>query len=407
MRTVGLIVEYNPLHNGHVYHFQESMKLTQATHSVAVMSGNFLQRGEPAIVNKWARTEMALSIGIDLVLEIPLLFATQSAEIFAHGAVSILHHSRCVDSLCFGSESGELDWLLEGAKKIAQESQRFKNNLKEYLSQGFSYPKAYGTALQSELKDWKIPLDQPNNILGFHYLLALERLKSPIVPMTIQRKKSGYNQKEFTDPSIASATAIRNQIFYQQGFHLESIAPYVPTTSLNILEREWKKGRGPVSWDDFYHTLTHLLLSKDETELSSIIHMEQGLPERIKKQLLISPDFISLMKQIKTKRYAWTRLQRLLLHTLLNITQQKAEQCEMNVGPAYIRVLGFSQKGQELLAKMKKRASLPIISRISKAKHPMLQLDVLGSQIYSLGYKASGHSGLRMEYEQPPIQLKH
>ena len=210
MNVLGIVSEYNPLHSGHVYHIAASREKTGATHAVCVMSGNFVQRGEPAIVDKWARAKMALNSGIDLVIELPVVFACASAEIFARGAVRILNQTGIINYLCFGSEQGELETLKRIASVLAEEPSEFRTSLKKYLKQGLSFPAAREKALTGYLRD--VPggiMDKSNNILAIEYLKALITTGSGMEPVTIRRKGSGYQDSIITE-TFSSATAIRN-----------------------------------------------------------------------------------------------------------------------------------------------------------------------------------------------------
>ncbi|RXT15071.1 nucleotidyltransferase [Ammoniphilus sp. CFH 90114] len=399
MKVVGLIVEYNPLHNGHLYHYQQSLRVTGADATVAVMSGNFLQRGEPAIVSKWARTEMALSIGIDLVLELPAAYCTQNAEMFAFGAVSTLHALGIVQNVCFGSESGNLEWIEHLAQQLIHEPDAFTSKIRASLDEGMSYPSAYAKAASSLVaipEEW---LAQPNNILGLNYVLALKRLASPIRPATITRQKAGYHQSYITDAQIASATALRKLIAEE---NLEKIRPYVPESTFSILEREKIEQRFPMNWDRFFPFLIHSLTVKSTQDLSLIHEMEEGLEHRIKRVYSKAYQFQELMEALKTKRYTWNRLQRLLFYTLINLHKQEMNSLQVKRGVPYIRVLGFSEKGQKLLQLVKKKGAIPIISKIGGNSIPMLDLDIRASSVYNLGYPCR-QAGEVSEFARPPV----
>lgn len=412
MKTTGIVVEYNPLHNGHAYHITESKSKTGADTVIAVMSGNFLQRGEPAIVNKWARTEMALRAGVDLVLELPFVYATQNAEQFAFGAIATLHATGIVDEVCFGSESGDITWLDHLAALLVKEPVSFKEVLQSGLAQGLSYPSAYGHALTSLLPEIATDttfdqIQQPNNILGLHYCLALHRLQSPMKPATIKRQKAGYHQEHVTDQHIASATALRKIIREHSRTHLSSIEAYVPQSTLDVLHTEKTAGRFPLDWDCFYPYLQHQLLTHWPEELKHIHEMNEGVEHRILQSLPYAASFRELMEAIKTKRYTWTRLQRLLLYSMLNLTHGKMEAAAPKQGPAYLRVLGFTSAGQTLLKRMKKTSTLPVITRIGKEKHTMLALDVQASTLYAMGMDtAIRQKEMQREYWQAPLRVE-
>lgn len=415
MKTVGIIVEYNPLHYGHDYHFRESKINANADAVIAVMSGNFLQRGEPAIVNKWARAEMALHMGADLVIELPVAFSSQPAEWFAYGAVSALHQTGVVDSLCFGSESGEIDWLKILARRLHQEPQGFQQSLKQHLNKGINYPTAYSLAIQDlavndpQLKDAQaFNLAQPNNVLGLHYLIALERLNSDIEPLTITRQKAEYHQQNITDQQIASATALR-KILMDQG-SIKEISPFVPSFTYDILLREWEAGRAPMHWDRFTSNLYHQLLNLTSSQLAQIHEVTEGLENRIKQalpQLDINESFSIdiLLEAVKTKRYTRTKLQRTLLRILLNHSKSDITINKLRQGVPYIRILGFSETGRHLLKKMKTTAKVPVVSNAAKSSFEFLDMDIRASSVYSLAYPKTSTRELFRDYYQSPIYL--
>ncbi|HUC91017.1 MAG TPA: nucleotidyltransferase [Paenibacillus sp.] len=413
MRTVGLIVEYNPFHNGHLYHLRRSVAVTQADAVVAVMSGNFLQRGEPALAGKRARTEMAMRGGCDLVIELPVSYATHAAEWFAYGAVSMLDATGVVDALCFGSESGEIAALRRIAAVAAHEPAVLKERLAERLRRGQSYPAAYSAALRDcfeaagDAEAAAFPLEQPNNTLGLHYLIALERLGSPIEPFTIRREKAGYNERTVTDGAIASATALRKLLNEQR--HPETIAPYVPASTLAILEREWRAGRAPLGWHAFAGKLFHMLVRADAVELASCRDVGEGLEHRIKQCLPLLPslDFEQLVDAVKTKRYTRTRLQRAFLSILLGLRKEEALPALLEDGLRYIRVLGFNDKGQALLKRMRDCAKLPVLLGAARppARFRQLELDAAASAVYALGYDAPAPRDIASDFYEPPVRI--
>lgn len=411
MKTVGIIVEYNPLHNGHVLHYKKSKAIAQAERTVAVMSGNFLQRGEPALAGKRARTEMALSMGVDLVIELPAAYAVQPAEWFAYGAVSLLHATGVVDSLCFGSESGTLGELTPLAALLSAEDSPFKEELHQQLSLGLSYPAAYAAAAgaaqgssPAEAAEITSLLGKPNNTLGLHYLMALRRLNSPIQAHTIPREAAQYHDPLPAGPTIASATSIR-RIIREEG--LEAAAPYMPRYTLDILSRETALGRGPVDWEAFKQPLFLLLQTLSTDGLSRMLEVSEGLEHRIKRllPLLHQPSIEELISALKTKRYTRTKLQRMLLHILLQHSKEELSRERLAHGPGYIRVLGFSSRGQELLKAMKKSAALPVIMQASDLEHPQLELDVQATAAYAGAYPDPHTSWMYEDYLMPPLRF--
>lgn len=424
MRTLGIIVEYNPLHNGHVYHFRQARIVSEADAVVAVMSGHYLQRGEPALVNKWARSEMALRMGADLVIELPVIYSAQPAPWFAYGAVSALHASGVVDCLCFGSESGDMEWLNYLADLLADEPEPLQTLLAEHLKKGASYPAAYAQAVQAYVRTFGetahrrpetreepdgetgVP-DKPNDMLGLQYLIALRKLNSRIMPYTIARTKAGYHDPHPTDAHIASATAIRRMLL-SEGGTLEHLAPYVPPYTLDILRREMEAGRAPVDWERFASHLFHSLLSRTREELASFAEVTEGLENRMKRALAEMKNDLSVGRFIelcKTKRYTRTKLQRAMTHILLNHRRDMLSGDLLAQGVPYLRVLGFSRTGQALLKRMKRSSSVPIILNVGRNVHPTLALDIRATGIYALGYRTRSSRDLLRDYYEPPICL--
>lgn len=418
MKTVGLIVEYNPLHNGHVFHFQQAKKKTSADAVVAVMSGNFMQRGEPALIDKWARTEMALNMGIDLVIELPIAFATQPAEWFAFGAISALEATGVVDTLCFGSESGELTWLEDLAKVLYDEPSELKVRLQHELETGASYPSAYHRAVHAWMVDhhalwghspdwYHQQLKQPNNTLGLHYLIALQRLKSSIRPKTILRQATCYGETKIADQTMASATAIRHQLIVEQT-GLSSVQPYMPEYTVSILQRTFSASQAPMHWEQFFPALLHQLLISTTDDLRQYSEVSEGLEFRIKKTLSALPKHkvVSMhrfLKQLKTKRYTWTKLQRTLLRILLQHHKESLSRPILQQGVPYLRVLGMSEIGRLLLRKMRKTAQVPVILNTARHSHPLLEMDIRAAQLFAAAYPQTVAAELTREYTQSPL----
>lgn len=401
MRTVGVVVEYNPFHNGHRYHIEQSKKITDAEVVIAVMSGYFLQRGEPALVSKWTRTEMALYGGADLVLEIPTVYACQSAEWFAFGAVALLEATGVVDALSFGSESGDVTWMNDVAATLAREPLPFRERLQGYLRRGWHYPRAYGQALHDFHPDASPELSKPNNILGLNYLSALKKLNSNIVPYTVQREKADYHETKPSDSAIASATAIRHT-WLETGM-VDTIRPYVPPSTYHLLEQAVRQGMEPITWETFHQALFGKLMTTSSEALRRIYEMEEGLEYRLHQRLAEATSVNAYLTAVKTKRYTWNRLQRILTYLLLGLTKRDIAALNLANGPSYIRVLGFSDRGRTLLKQMKKTTSLPIVTRIRRDQPPMLQWDIRASRLYALGSK--WQEPFASEFVRKPVYL--
>ncbi|TCP30481.1 putative nucleotidyltransferase [Scopulibacillus darangshiensis] len=383
MNVTGVIVEYNPFHNGHFYHLQKSIDQTKADLVIAVMSGNFLQRGEPALLSKWERTKMALEAGIDLVVELPYAFATQKAEIFANGAVSILD-ALGTTHLCFGSEQGDIQPFINTLSFTCEHQTEYDLEIKKYLKQGHSYPKSQALAFRSlNLPDMPIvDLSKPNNILGYHYLKAVKDQGSAISVDTIKRVAAEYHDANLTDNSIASATSIRQTIFAEGG-QLHKIQSKVPDFTYRRLDAAQKSG-SLHHWEHYYPYLFYKLITVQLEELVDIYEAEEGLEHRMLRIVERTDSFKAFMEELKTKRYTWTRLQRLCVHTLTNTKKRDMKGTLTNKLAPYIRLLGMNQKGQSYLNKRKADLSLPLITNIRKNTPPLLDLDIKAAKVYAL-----------------------
>ncbi|RJS62095.1 nucleotidyltransferase [Bacillus sp. PK3_68] len=402
MKTVGIVVEYNPFHNGHLYHAQKARESAQADVVVAVMSGHFLQRGEPALVNKWTRTRMALQNGVDIVVELPYVFSVQKAEYFAKGAISILHELFC-DSFCFGSENGQLAPFVETIHRMEESAEQLNPLVRKYMNEGFSFPKAQTLARESFFGQ-QLPLDlsKPNNILGFHYVRANKILSQPMEPLTIKRQQADFHEATLGNQSIASATGIRKAIAEQQG-QLQTIKPYVPATTFDELHRYLNTYSHFHEWNMYWPLLQYRLLSSSTEELAQIYDVSEGIEYRLKETARQATNFTEFMQAVKTKRYTWTRIQRALVHILLHVS--KEEMATAMEAVRYVRLLGMNKQGRTYLSKIKKSMSLPLITKPAAFKE-MLALDLKATEIYALGLSScSSHSLLHSEFNEHPVIL--
>lgn len=400
MRSSGIVVEYNPFHNGHLYHLKETKKLTRSEIMIAVMSGHFLQRGEPALVSKWARTKMALQSGADIVVELPYAFAVQKAERFALGAIHILHALKC-KSVCFGSEAGEIAPFHHTYRLIHDHQDRYNRFVREFVKEGMSYPSALSAAYQKLNSNVQtVDLSKPNNILGYHYVASAIDLNCDLEMFTIKRKSADYHDESFTHDSIASATSIRNSL--ENKDDLEMVRPYMPEGSLSEL-MNYRSDFGQFHrWEHYWPFLQYRLLTMEAEELQLIYEMEEGLEFRLKKAAYETNSFLSFMERVKTKRYTWTRLQRLCVHVLTNTSKRAIE--KHGSTPQYVRLLGMSADGKLYLNQIKKELQLPIVSKVSAFSSEMIGLDVKSTNVYAQILPEPLRSKLRlMEYRQPPI----
>lgn len=403
MISAGIIVEYNPFHNGHLFHLQQTRKKTKADVVIAAMSGNFLQRGEPALIPKFARTIMALKNGVDLVVELPYSFSTQKAEIFASGAVNILSALKC-QSICFGSESGTIEKFTQTLQHLTKNNEKYDALVKTYMNKGYSYPKATSLAFKeianpSELID----LSKPNNILGFHYVKTIHENRLPIKATTIKRIQAGYHDENVSNSNISSATSIRNVLFHTN--EIEQIQSHVPNHTFHELNSFYSKYKQFVNWESLWPYLKYRILQCRPVELRTIYEVEEGIENRLIRCAKEAINFKQFMEKLKTKRYTWTRLQRICVHILTNTKKQ--EMLERCVQPEYIRILGFNEKGRAYLKEKKEEITLPILSKLSQGNPNLLHLDVRASNIYSFAFPPEiGHQLVEQEYKQPPIFYK-
>ena len=337
--VIGLIVEYNPFHNGHLHHIQEIDRLFEDNIKIAVMSGDFVQRGEPSLINKFEKIKIALSQGIDIVIELPAFYSTQSAEIFAKGSVNLLNKLSC-SHIVFGSESNDLDKL----KRIATISltKEFELSLREFLAEGFSYPTAFSKALFDEKLG-------SNDILAMEYLKAIKVINPKIEACSIKREKTGYYDDE--KDNFSSATYIRKILLdcnEKKEDKLNKIKNLVPEFSYKILEENF----GVFSClSDFYDLIKYNII-KNYSELKNIQDLEVGLENRLYKYSLENLSFEDFFDEVLTKRITISRLQRILLHSLFNLTENITEKVKNKV--PFVKILGFSARGQEYLNYLKK-----------------------------------------------------
>ncbi len=382
MKTVGIVAEYNPLHNGHQYHIHMSKELSRADFVIAVMSGNFVQRGEPAILDKWHRTKMALLSGVDMVIELPVLFSCASAEYFAAAAVKLLEDTGLVDFICFGSESGNLKELMQAASLFINETAEFQLLIKQFLNSGNSYPVARMKAYEVFSNTQSNILSNPNNILGIEYLKALLNLKSDITPLTIPRKGANYHSTDI-NTSYASASALR-QALYRNDW--EKIAHHVPTNILDILKESFSRGIAPISMDSYMQSLQYCIRKMPQDELGQIFEVSEGLENRIRRFAPKCNSINEIITSIKTKRYTYTKIQRILLHILLDITAQQINSLHQQNHLPYIRVLGFRRSKEILLKKLMQSAKIPVITNLKNAKN---QVDAIGNSLLHIEEKTT------------------
>lgn len=379
-KIIGVIAEYNPFHLGHRYQIEKIKELYPNSIIIAIISTNFTQRGDISLLNKWNKTTICLNEGIDLVIELPTLFATQSADIFAYGALSILNKFK-IDTLVFGSETNDIDYFTTLAN-IQINNPKYPELVKNYLSLGLNYPTAMSKALK-ELTNTKI--DKPNDLLALSYIKEIIKNNYHITPISIKRTNDYHSNSLQNNTNIINASLIREMFLNNQ-----DISPYIPNNTKELLYQY-------LSLNNAYSLLKYNIIN-NENNLSTYLDIEEGLDKRILKYLDTSHTWIDLVNNLKTKRYTYNKINRTLLHLLLNIKKEE------NTKEIYLRVLGFNNKGREYLKKLKKDTNLDIFTSYRKNKSPLLDLEYHSTYIYSLITNDS--SLIKREYQSKPIILK-
>lgn len=411
-KVLGIVAEYNPFHNGHFYHMQESKKNTEADSCICVISGNFTQRGEPSIVNKWAKTYMALCCGADLVIELPTIYSISSAENFASGAIKIFDSLKIVTDISFGAECNDLATLNNVANVFYSEPANYKTILNHELKRGLSYPMARENAVLMYLNDIKRyanVLSNSNNILAIEYLKALKQQKSMIQPNIVPRKNVYYNDQKIVD-DFASATAIRKLMLNREYAEVRKV---VPRSTYQIIGEEYKKNHIILGIKKYEKEIIYALRVMPIEEIQNLPDVNEGLEFAIKKAASETNNIEELIEKVKSKRYIQTRIQRILLYVLLGITKKDMEDSKKMV--PYVRVLGFNSRGKILISEiMNQNPKLNMITSVGKyvnKKMPknkqltrMLDLDINATNIYTLGY--GGESKANLDYTQNMIIIK-
>lgn len=397
MKSCGIIAEYNPFHNGHQHQIQQARKMTSAEVIIVVMSGNFLQRGEPAIVDKWRRAEMALSSGADLVIELPVAFSVQPADYFAKGGVSLLQALHC-DALSFGTESGTGEDFQLYAEHWNSREKEIEAKFNQLKNNGETYASQMQQVMQETVPASELNLTAPNTILGLAYAKENSRYSKPMTLHPVERIGPGYHEKHLGDTPFQSATALRKEMLKTTETlqELASIQSAVPSTTLGILQQA-----DFANWEKFWPLLKYQLILQSEEQLKEIYQMNEGIEYRLKQKVSEAESFEHFVELVKTKRYPWVRLQRLFTYVLLQF--KKADMQEALKKPKAIRVLGFTGKGQQHLSKLKKEVSLPIISRLNQKNKFLWELDIRAGKVYQLAAKKNQEE---QDFNRLPIQKR-
>lgn len=358
--SVGIICEYNPFHNGHLYHLNKVKEMFPNETIILVMSGNFVQRGNISIINKWDKTTIALHFGIDIVIELPFLFATQSADVFAKGAIAILKELK-VDTLVFGSESNDIELLKELAN-IQINNKKYNQLVKQNLDSGHNYPTAMNMALK-HLSQKEIIY--PNDLLGLSYIKEIIKQNANITPITIKRTNDFHEEQLLN--KITSATSIRKALKNQI-----NIKDYVPAKTYEYLNHYQDN-------NNYFNYLKYKIISEN-TKLAKYQTVDEGIENRILKYIHECDNIDQLIDKIKTKRYTYNKISRMFTHILCGLTKDDAKDQALK----YIRLLGFSKKGQQHLNKIKRQLNVTLITKQKQQFNNLLALDNRCDQIYNL-----------------------
>ena len=399
-KVLGIIAEYNPFHNGHLYHIKKSIEETGASSVICVMSGNFVQRGNTSIVDKWTKTKMALANGVDLVLELPTIYSVSSAENFAEGAIRLLDSLKIVDTISFGMEAKDIASLNNIANVLYTEPKEYTTILEHELRKGVSFPKARENAVMmylNDIKQYANILTGSNNILAIEYLKAIKKLKSKLNPIGIRREKVLYNDEIIID-DFASATAIRKMIATGQFSDIQKV---MPKSSYALLADELRKGHYVLDLSKFQKEIIYNLRKMSVEEIAQLVDVSEGLENSIKNAANSSNNLVDFVNIVKSKIYTQTRIQRILIYALLGITNSKMLAFKKAV--PYARVLGFNENGKQLISQIaKKNKKVQIVTSVkkymdeskNKVLKEMLETDILATNVYTLGYEKDSWSNL-------------
>ena len=420
MNVTGIIAEYNPFHLGHAYHLAEARRLTGADFLIVIMSGDFVQRGEPALTDKYLRAQMALDNGADLVLELPVLYATAGSEDFAGGSVALLNRLGVVNTLCFGSESGDINRLMSAAHFLNNSSPEMDELIRCGLKEGLPYPSAVARAADAVFPKFSESADllsSPNNLLAIEYCRALIRLSSAICPVTIKRLGSYHDEnmwkKNMSErANFTSASALRRCFsYFTTDKALRQIRDSVPPSVIHLLEQE-AESSFPMFADDFSDALFLRLLEHSSQTLSEILDISEDMAGRILKVLPEANSFTQLAETIKCKSYTRLRINRALIHCLLGISDQTMNEAKSSGFIHYGRILGFKESVRPLLKELSHHSQVPLIyqpaqadGQLSTVGKQMFSLDTFAAELYRMTAQRKFRSKLPEEYRRRIISV--
>lgn len=378
MHKIGIICEYNPFHNGHLYQIKKIKETYKDSLIIVCLSSCFMQRGEASILNKWDKTRLAIESGVDLVLELPFAFATQYQDIFAKGALTILNHLK-IDTLVFGSECNDIE-LLKNLASVQLKDESYNYLVKRYLDLGLNYP----TSLSKALFDISgVKLDKPNDLLALAYVKEIIKNNYDIEPFSIRRTSDYHNSN--LDSDIVSASTIRKLL--KDGVNVNNYLPYNIYDYLSEIDE-----------DKYFALLKYQIINNIDC-LDKFQTVDEGIENRIIKYINMVNSKEELILKVKSKRYTYNKINRMFTHILTNFTKEDAKNLEIE----YLRVLGFNTRGKNYLNKIKKDIDIPIINKYIPNMYKCLDIEFRVSLIYSLILKDKGDDFLKREYRNKPV----
>lgn len=378
MHKIGIICEYNPFHNGHLYQIKKIKETYKDSLIIVCLSSCFMQRGEASILNKWDKTRLAIESGVDLVLELPFAFATQYQDIFAKGALTILNHLK-IDTLVFGSECDDVE-LLKNLASVQLKDESYNYLVKRYLDLGLNYP----TSLSKALFDISgVKLDKPNDLLALAYIKEIIKNNYDIKPFSIRRTSDYHNSN--LDSDIVSASTIRKLL--KDGVNVNNYLPYNIYDYLSEIDE-----------DKYFALLKYQIINNIDC-LDKFQTVDEGIENRIIKYINMVNSKEKLILKVKSKRYTYNKINRMFTHILTNFTKEDAKDLEIE----YLRVLGFNTRGKNYLNKIKKDIGIPIINKYIPNMYKCLDIEFRVSLIYSLILKDKGDDFLKREYRNKPV----
>jgi predicted nucleotidyltransferase len=412
MQAIGLISEYNPFHNGHKYHLEEAKRISKNQNTICIMSGNFTQRGDVTITDKWTRATMAVNAGVDLVIELPTVFAVRSAQHFAAGSIRLLNALGVVKEVCFGAENAEYHLL----NKIANASTDIEviKLFHENLLAGKSYAAAMSSAISSIHGIPTKILSSPNNILATEYIKAINKYDLNIAPIPINRIIANYHDTEISH-TIASATAIRTHL-QSPNCDISTLKSAMPAYSFDLLKTSFLTNKSFPCLNNLSSILLYRLRTMNSTDLEKIIGISEGLENKLLNHSFQATDLERLLMLTKTKRYPLSRLQRILIHLMLGTTKETIDFFD-KTGPLYARILAFNDRGRQIIKVLKKTSTIPLIGKTTNYLNTtkrntkqlndlekMLAIDTYATDIYALAYSPNHSGGL--DFIKSPLYIK-